>query len=370
MKNIEEHKALGDGVVYFKHAIMQGQRPFPTTEGQKVKVVIYDYGESEALPIEKVKQPGPTHFLNKVKVHILAIRDGTHAYTQGQEEGHVKLTHPPCCGCPPERHCYVIDERSCASKGHSVSWCQLWHYMNKQHGPISAGMKFVFFSDGAFKSHLTVHVLMWLALCKAMYCFHVFMVSGHTRSEADALVKSVGSALEGRNIYDVEGMMEAWSTAAQEGLDKPPSKRAFPIEFHCGKNSELGDMKPKMTECFYDLAPNILENYFVYYTDPNHPGEIGVCRSPGDVVNFDRLPLVGRKVAPIGRRAFRVNLLKCTVTEARMELSHVYEEAIPFPRKKYRKNKQDALDKLCAEGERTLMEHKYHYFYKKSYKAP
>ena len=371
VENIKEHAVLGSKILHFKCDIVKGLLPFPTFEKKDPKIIQSDYGQGIVLPIQKVKQPGPTHFLNKVKVHMFVIRDCTHGHRKGQEEGHADMTHPPSCGCPPERHCYVIDERSCVSKGHSASWCQLWHFIHSQHGPLNGtSQRFAFFCDGAFKSHFTAHFLLWMALCKGLHVFQVFHVSGHGHVEVDALVRSVDAATEGSNIYDVHGLQEVWARAAKEGLEKPPSHRSFPIEFHCCTNREIGNMEPPLDAEFYDLPANVLCHYFIYYVHPEFAGEIGVCRSPDDIVPFDRLPKVSGKNLKIGLRAFRVNLLKNTADHARRKLSRLYEEAQPFNRKVFTEKKQAALNRLTAIGERTLIPHKYHYFYKKDYHAP
>ena len=236
-----EHKVLADNINEHKDAIAWGECEVPGWEGEELIVFLYDWGESDSLPIEKVSQPGPTHFLNKVKIHIFCVGDLTHhAAKRREKEAHGAAEGG--CQCPASRHCFTLDERSCCSKGHSVSCSFLWRYL-WIHYQVP-GSHIVTWCDGAFKSHFTLHFLLSMALCSGVFWLHMFGVSGHTHSDADRAVADVGAALKGKNVFDFKGMKKAFEKAAERARNRPRKKRRTePVCFHHCGNQDVANME-------------------------------------------------------------------------------------------------------------------------------
>ena len=224
--NVKEHVLLANNISAFRKAISHGTIELRGWEGRDLAIFEYDWAESPCVPMTGCTQPGPLHFLNKVKVHELCICDHSHQAMVGR----MGSAHPPIgsCECARPRHCYTYDERSCASKGHTVSLCMLRHFTSVRHACCKT---FISFCDGAFKSNLTIQYLMVHALVDDVSWMHGVYVPGHSRSGADRVVADQSGALARKDIYTyergVEGCMGQGrckgSATAQEEVQNPNS---------------------------------------------------------------------------------------------------------------------------------------------------
>ena len=372
---IASHKAVADSMKNLREACKQAFE-IPGWGKNKYVLFEFDYGESICLPLLWACQVGDAHFLNIVKVHVFCIKDHTLLVCGAHDPSKcdVKKRHVLCachneCQCPVSRHCYAYDERSCEKKSHSVHLSMLYHFLITQHGPIE-DRYIVTFCDGANRSNISVRFVVWFALVSRVHWVHAVTVSGHGHGGADSCNGDVRvKALHIKNIFDMHGLEEAWAKAARRAR----AKGKDPIAFHICQNSEFADVGEPLGEYFVQLPPNILNNYFLFIGDADHPGELGVCRSAADLCAFADLPLLEMDDWELGSRRFRFNLLKTGISaeDARAGLRDMFMEAPMFDRKCLSEEKQEALLKFKGDGKLgRLIGKSYDYFYARDYQAP